>query len=51
MSSAFVRSRIITNDVYTRSVDTFARRSDHHNSLITLRVIQELKIKGTKSDL
>ena len=27
--------------VYTRSVDTFARRSDHHNSLITLRVIHE----------
>ena len=51
MSGAFVRSRIITNGVYTRSVDTFARRSDHNNSLITLRVIHELKIKGTKSDL
>ena len=49
MSGAFVRSRIITNGVYNRLVDTFARRSAHNNSFITLRVIHELKIEGTKS--
>ena len=49
------RFRTETNNyercLYTRLVDTFARPSAHNNSFITLHVIHEIKIKGTKSDL